>query len=93
MDVSRIWSIVRRIKNRIGRYAVTGENAVDYVCGDGDALPLPLSAEEERIALEKIALGQEVERIKDKVLYHVKQASVNQDKIKELKNGKKNLQD
>jgi RNA polymerase sporulation-specific sigma factor len=40
------------------------------VCGDGDALPLPLSAEEEKEALEMIALGQEVERIKAKLIEH-----------------------
>lgn len=70
MNVSRIWSIVRKIAGRAGRCEVLAENAVDYVCGDGDALPLPLSAEEEKEALEMIALGQEVERIKAKLIEH-----------------------
>ena len=70
MDVSRIWSIVRKITGRVGRCEALAENAVDYVCGDGDALPLPLSAEEEKEALEMIAQGQEVERIKAKLIEH-----------------------
>ena len=70
MDVSKIWSIVRRLKNRISRCEGTEENAVDYVCGDGDALPLPLSADEERKALEMLANGKEVERIKAKLIEH-----------------------
>ena len=32
------------------------QNTVDYICGNGDALPLPLSAEEEKRMLEKLAL-------------------------------------
>ena len=43
---------------------------VDYVCGDGDALPLPLSAEEEKLALDALARGEEVERIKAKLIEH-----------------------
>ena len=43
---------------------------VDYVCGDGDALPLPLSAEEEKLALDTLARGEEVERIKAKLIEH-----------------------
>jgi len=70
MDVSRIWSIVRKITGRAGRCEAFTENAVDYVCGDGDALPLPLSAEEEKEALEMIAQGKEVERIKAKLIEH-----------------------
>ena len=70
MDVSRIWSIVRKITGRAGRREAFAENAVDYVCGDGDALPLPLSAEEEKEALEMIAQGKEVERIKAKLIEH-----------------------
>ena len=38
------------------------ENTVDYVCGNGDALPLPLSAEEEGNALRKMAEGQDKEK-------------------------------
>lgn len=47
-----------------------GENYVDYVCGDGDALPLPLSPEEEKRALDSLARGEEVERIKTKLIEH-----------------------
>ena len=32
------------------------QNTVDYICGNGDALPLPLSAEEEGKMLAKLAL-------------------------------------
>ena len=35
---------------------------VDYVCGDGEALPLPFSPEEEQKTLTKMAEGEEVER-------------------------------
>ena len=35
-----------------------GEEMVDYVCGNNEALPLPLSAEEEREMLEK--MGREM---------------------------------
>ena len=35
---------------------------VDYICGNGEALPLPLSAEEECVALKCMADGVEVER-------------------------------
>lgn len=35
---------------------------VDYVCGNGEALPLPLSPEEESKTLEKMANGEEQER-------------------------------
>ena len=35
---------------------LTYQNTVDYICGNGDALPLPLSAEEEGKMLAKLAL-------------------------------------
>jgi RNA polymerase sporulation-specific sigma factor len=41
---------------------------VDYVCGNGDALPLPLSADEERETLEKISRGEDAERLKSKLI-------------------------
>ena len=44
--------------------------SVDYVCGNGDALPLPLTAEEERLAVEQMERGEEVEAIKKKLIEH-----------------------
>ena len=44
---------------------ISFENAketVDYVCGSGDALPLPLSPEEENERLQAIAFGDEAEK-------------------------------
>ena len=41
---------------------------MDYVCGNGDALPLPLSADEERETLEKISRGEDAERLKSKLV-------------------------
>ncbi len=35
---------------------------VDYVCGDGEALPLPLSQEEEQKALQDLNFGQDEEK-------------------------------
>jgi RNA polymerase sporulation-specific sigma factor len=43
---------------------------VDYVCGDGDALPIPLSSEEEKKALDALSRGEDVERIKAKLIEH-----------------------
>lgn len=42
------------------------KNTVDYVCGSGEALPLPLSAEEEGENLQMLILGEEKEREKAK---------------------------
>ena len=52
------------------RSAVGDENAVDYVCGSGDALPLPLSAEEEAEAIRQLLEEQEKERAKAKLIQH-----------------------
>ena len=38
------------------------KNTVDYVCGNGEALPLPLSPEEEGETLKKMMEGEEAER-------------------------------
>ncbi|MBE5753309.1 MAG: RNA polymerase sporulation sigma factor SigE [Clostridiales bacterium] len=68
MEFDGLREFVRKIK-----YAMfKGQDAtlVDYVCGDGDALPLPLSAEEEKLALDSLARGEEVERIKAKLIEH-----------------------
>ncbi len=45
------------------------ENTVDYVCGGGDALPLPLSIEEENCLLKRMEEGQE-EEAKAKLIQH-----------------------
>lgn len=37
-------------------FHIPPKNTIDYICGNGDALPLPLSAEEEKKMLEKFAL-------------------------------------
>ena len=52
------------------RKAVGDENAVDYVCGNGEALPLPLSAEEEGRALEQLFSEGEKEAAKAKLIQH-----------------------
>lgn len=57
--------LVQKIKRAI---ACRDEQCVDYVCGNGDALPLPLNAEEERETLEKISRGEDVERLKSKLV-------------------------
>ena len=46
----------------------TKENTVDYVCGNGDALPLPLSAEEERKILALMKLEEEREWAKTELI-------------------------
>ena len=52
------------------RSAIGEERAVDYVCGSGDALPLPLSAEEEREALRQLFEEGEQEQAKAKLIQH-----------------------
>ena len=52
------------------RNAIGEERAVDYVCGSGDALPLPLSAEEEREALRQLLEEGEQEQAKAKLIQH-----------------------
>ena len=42
------------------------QNTVDYVCGNGEALPLPFSAEEEGERLQTMNFGEEEEREKAK---------------------------
>ena len=42
------------------------KNTVDYVCGNGEALPLPLSPEEEEKQLKLMAEGEQAEREKAK---------------------------
>ncbi len=46
------------------------DGVVDYVCGSGEALPLPLSAEEETDALKKMDDADFRERAKAKLIQH-----------------------
>ena len=46
------------------------KETVDYVCGNGDALPLPLSAEEESEMLRKMEEEAEKERAKALLIQH-----------------------
>ncbi len=48
------------------------ENRVDYVCGNGEALPLPLNAETEAEALKNLTIGEvcEQEKAKEKLIKH-----------------------
>ena len=50
--------------------AVGDERAVDYVCGSGEALPLPLSAEEEGEALRQLFEEEDKESAKSKLIQH-----------------------
>ncbi len=50
--------------------AVGDENTVDYVCGNGEALPLPLSAEEESEALKALFEDRGKEQAKAKLIQH-----------------------
>ena len=52
------------------RNALGDENMVDYVCGNGEALPQPLSAEEERETLRQLLEGEEKEAAKAKLIQH-----------------------
>lgn len=47
----------------------TGENVVHYLCGS-EALPLPLSAEEEAELLQKLEENKETETVKAKLIEH-----------------------
>ena len=46
----------------------SGEAIVDYVCGNGEALPLPLSPEEEQKSLRLLCGGEEAQRNEAKSL-------------------------
>ena len=52
------------------RNAIGDENAVDYVCGSGEALPLPLSAEDESETLRQLFEEEEKEKAKAKLIQH-----------------------
>ena len=71
MDRIGVMELIQKIKTAVGRYELFKiENSMDYVCGNGDSLPLPLSAEDEKESLERIARGEDVERIKAKLIEH-----------------------
>lgn len=55
---------------RILRKFFAEEQRVDYVCGDGGALPLPLSAEEENKMLQLLSQESEKERAKKELIQH-----------------------
>ena len=46
------------------------KEVVDYVCGSGEALPLPLSAEEESEMLQKLGQEREKEQAKNLLIQH-----------------------
>lgn len=52
------------------RRAVGDEHVVDYVCGSGEALPLPLSPEEESEALKRLVGEGDKEGAKTKLIQH-----------------------
>ena len=49
---------------------LTKEGVVDYICGNGDALPLPFSAEEEGEMLRLLSVTEEKERAKTELIQH-----------------------
>ncbi len=62
----RLKEILRLFLQKI----VSDKETVDYVCGAGDALPLPLSAEEESAALKGLEDEQEKEKAKTLLIQH-----------------------
>ncbi len=49
---------------------LTEKTTVDYICGNGEALPLPLSSEEESEMLRLLAEEEEKERAKAELIQH-----------------------
>ena len=49
---------------------IADKRTVDYVCGNGEALPLPLSAQEESEMLKKLSQEEEKERAKALLIQH-----------------------
>ncbi len=54
----KIFEVVKMFLRKFG----VEENSVHYICGNGEALPLPLSNEEEGEMIEKLALEEEAEK-------------------------------
>lgn len=63
----KIGEMIKRLWQKLGV-----ENRVDYVCGNGEALPLPLTSETEAEALKTLTKGEEIERekAKEKLIKH-----------------------
>ena len=62
-------TFIDRIKQFL-RNVLSEEQTVDYICGNGEALPLPLSAEEEGEMLRLLAQEEEKERAKAELIQH-----------------------
>lgn len=62
----RLKEMLRMVLQKI----VSDGERVDYVCGDGEALPLPLSAEEESAAINALADEREKESAKALLIQH-----------------------
>ena len=62
----KIYAFLERLIRKILK---TG-GEVDYVCGSGEALPLPLSAEEESRMLRLLSEEAEKERAKSELIQH-----------------------
>ncbi len=50
--------------------AIGERSLVDYVCGSGEALPLPLTPEEEGATLKRLEVEEEKEEAKTKLIQH-----------------------
>ena len=64
----KVMEILRAFLRNIDVF--TEKNTVDYICGNGEALPLPLSAEEESEMVRLLALEEEKERAKAELIQH-----------------------
>ena len=62
----KIEKLIKKILNKF----FAEEKRVDYICGDGGALPLPLSAEEESQMLSLLSEETEKERAKAELIQH-----------------------
>ena len=60
----KISQFLRRVLRQMGWVEIV--DTVDYVCGNGEALPLPLSPQEEGETLKKMLDGENAEREKAK---------------------------
>ncbi len=64
----RIVEVLRIFLRRVDCF--TEKNTVDYICGNGEALPLPLSAEEEGRQLQLLEDEAEKEHAKAELIQH-----------------------